>query len=375
MDKMNSNVLGSFSYTGTGSTTLGLVGLMTGSGHEGSQSYQYEWKYYYSPYGIDKALKYNGGQLLITIDATTAPNGRMVSLYYQDHTCQTNCFSGEAFAAYDPCGNMISLIDKATATEVWSRAIDKNSGSTIGIYNPHDLKIPLVGDGTISLPYDEPIDSSIAITIGEGGGVNIKDLLASNTDLTIAIGEYGANVTIYGDDDCEDSICGGAKTDYDMFCECMETCYENKSDGTWGHWEDDLRNITLWSIDTYVIDSFWVNVFWDALGVIGLALASHGLSLIMDAAVALTISITVGVLKVSVENWLNSENPTPEEYNKARSDAIKERRELEEANPWLKDQTLSSARARAIRNCLSSCSHHIDRDIAQIELSTGRMCP
>ncbi|MDD4615086.1 MAG: hypothetical protein PHI40_06765 [Caldisericia bacterium] len=44
---------------------------------------------------------------------------------------QTYCFAGEAFVAYDPCGNMISLIDKGTATEVWSRAIDKNSYLTI----------------------------------------------------------------------------------------------------------------------------------------------------------------------------------------------------------------------------------------------------
>jgi hypothetical protein len=54
---------------------------------------------------------------------------------------QTYCFAGEAFVAYDPCGNMISLIDKGTATEVWSRAIDKNSNATIGIYNPYNMEI------------------------------------------------------------------------------------------------------------------------------------------------------------------------------------------------------------------------------------------
>jgi YD repeat-containing protein len=185
--------------------------------------YQYDWKYYYSPYGIDKALKYNSGQLLITIDATTAPNGRMLSLYYQDHTCQTNCFQGEASAAYDPCGNMISLVANSSGSEVWARAVDKNSNQAIGSYNPDAIEMPFVGDGTVMPPYEEPIVSPIAFTIGKGR-FNVKDHLASNTDLTIAIGQNGANASIYGDDDCGDSICGGNNTPYkNCVVNCMAT--------------------------------------------------------------------------------------------------------------------------------------------------------
>jgi len=44
MDKMNQNGSASFSYTGTDSAALGLVGSMTGSGHVASQSYQYDSK-------------------------------------------------------------------------------------------------------------------------------------------------------------------------------------------------------------------------------------------------------------------------------------------------------------------------------------------
>ena len=56
-------------------------------------------------------------------------------------TCQTNCFQGEALAAYDPCGNMISLVANSTGVEAWARAIDKNSDSTIGIYNSYNMEI------------------------------------------------------------------------------------------------------------------------------------------------------------------------------------------------------------------------------------------
>jgi hypothetical protein len=195
MDKMNSNKLGSFSYTGTGSTTLGLVGLMTGSGHVGSQSYPYdhEWKYKYSDFGKTLATD-----------------------------CQTNCFQGEAFAAYDPCGNMISLVANSTGAEVWARAVDKNSNQAIGSYNPHAIEIPFVGDGTVMPPYEEPIVSPIAFTIG-GSGFNVKDHLASNTDLTIWIGDNGANASIYGDDDCEDEMCGDE--DWSKYKRCMHRCF------------------------------------------------------------------------------------------------------------------------------------------------------
>ncbi|MDD4029733.1 MAG: hypothetical protein PHX86_08560 [Caldisericia bacterium] len=139
-----------------------------------------------------------------------------VSLYEFDSverkiftSCQVNCFQGEASAIYDPCGNMISLVANSIGAEVWSRAIDKNSTQAIGLYNPHAIEMPFVGDGTVIPPYEEPIVSPIAFTIGKGG-FNVKDHLASNTDLTIAIGHNGAHVTINGGDDCEESLCGGA---------------------------------------------------------------------------------------------------------------------------------------------------------------------
>jgi hypothetical protein len=79
-------------------------------------------------------------------------------------------------------------------------------------------------------PYEEPIVSPIAFTIG-GSGFNVKDHLASNTDLTIWIGDTGANVSIYGDDDCGDEICGWAAACDDTsspwyeYCNCVANCF------------------------------------------------------------------------------------------------------------------------------------------------------
>jgi hypothetical protein len=123
--------------------------------------YQYDWEYYYSPYGIEKALKKYYEQLLITIDATTAPNGRMLSMHYQDNTCQTNCFQGEASAAYDPCGNTISLVAQAT----------------------------------IHPSYDQSINGPIEIHIPEQGQWELKELLANLTKVNTTLGENGAHVT------------------------------------------------------------------------------------------------------------------------------------------------------------------------------------
>jgi hypothetical protein len=195
-------------------------GRVAGHTYSLNNVYQYDWEYYYSPYGIEKALIKYYEQLLITIDATTAPNGRMLSMHYQDNTCQTNCFQGEASAAYDPCGNMISLVSHTTGVEVWAKAIDKNSTQAIGIYNPYAIEMPFVGDGAVIPPYEEPIVSPIAFTIG-GSGFNVKDHLASNTDLTIAIGENGAHAYIGGDDDCGESLCGEGDEESSDECDML----------------------------------------------------------------------------------------------------------------------------------------------------------
>ncbi len=143
--------------------------------------------------------------------------------------CQTNYFTGEASAAYDPCGNLISLVAQTTGAEVWARAVDKNSTQVIGSYNLYAIEMPYIGDGTVLPPYEEPIVSPIAFTIGKGG-FNVKDHIASNTDLTIAIGQNGANVSIYGDDDCGDEIC----SEYDgiwNLCDkkCFLDCWKRKT--------------------------------------------------------------------------------------------------------------------------------------------------
>jgi hypothetical protein len=199
-----------------------------------NDTYQYDWKYYYSPYGIDKALKYNSGQLLITIDATTAPNGRMLSLYYQDHTCQTNCFQGEASAVYDPCGNMISLVANSSGAEVWARAIDKNSDSTIGIYNPYNMEIPFSAQATINPSYDQPINGPIEFHIPEQGQLDLKELLANMTRVNTTIGENGVDASSSGDDDCGEDECDPCAPE-NMFPEGENSSYS-------GWWYELNRN-------------------------------------------------------------------------------------------------------------------------------------
>gem|GEM_PF-3572232 len=142
-----------------------------------------------------------------TIDATTAPNGRMVSMNYQDHTCQIDCFAGEASAIYDPCGNLISLVAQTTGVEVWARAVDKNSNATIGIYDPFNMEIPFSAQATINPSYDQPINGPIEFQIPEQRQWALKELLANQTKVNTTLGEMGIDVTIGGDDDCEDDPC------------------------------------------------------------------------------------------------------------------------------------------------------------------------
>jgi YD repeat-containing protein len=190
--------------------------------------YQYDWEYYYSPYGIEKALKKYYEQLLITIDATTAPNGRMLSMHYQDNTCQTNCFQGEASAAYDPCGNMISLVSHTTGVEVWARAVDKNSDATIGIYDPFNMEIPFSAQATIHPSYDQPINGPIEFRIPEQGQWELKEQLANLTKVNTTLGEMGVSASSSADDDCGDEMCGGEFASTCTKTEC-DKLFKNES--------------------------------------------------------------------------------------------------------------------------------------------------
>jgi hypothetical protein len=88
-------------------------------------------------------------------------------------TCQTNCFSGEVSAAYDPCGNMISLVAQAT----------------------------------INPSYDQPINGPIEFQIPELGQWKLKELLANLTKVNTTLGEMGVSASSSGDDDCEEDEC------------------------------------------------------------------------------------------------------------------------------------------------------------------------
>jgi hypothetical protein len=125
-------------------------------------------------------------------------------MHYQDNTCQTNCFQGEASAAYDPCGNMISLVSHTTGVEVWARAVDKNSDATIGIYDPFNMEIPFSAQATIHPSYDQPINGPIEFRIPEQGQWELKEQLANLTKVNTTLGEMGVSASSSADDDCGD---------------------------------------------------------------------------------------------------------------------------------------------------------------------------
>ncbi|MCK5848730.1 MAG: hypothetical protein KAH01_05985, partial [Caldisericia bacterium] len=240
-------------------------GRPSGYSYTLDMAYQYEWKFYYSPAGLDKAEKWYYATQLIDIDTTVAPNGKVLSMTYADYNCQTgSCYSGEAYCLYDPCGNLTSVIDNATSTEVWARAIDKNTNGTIGIYNPYNMEIPISAEATINPAYDQAINGPIDIYIGETGHWSNNVQIGNTAKLTTYIGDNGAWAAMKGDDDCNNEICGNKtgwtcdkkgtpdKESWDPFCNCVRNCFasgdtENQTtnfdEDSWNKWESwiDLK--------------------------------------------------------------------------------------------------------------------------------------
>jgi hypothetical protein len=116
--------------------------------------------------------------------------------------CQTNCFQGEASAAYDPCGNMISL----------------------------------VAQSTINPSYDQPINGPIEFHIPEQGQWELKEQLANLTKVNITLGEMGVSAASSADDDCGESICGGSSSN----CNPKTRTPINDQDTEW------FRSVTSW---------------------------------------------------------------------------------------------------------------------------------
>jgi hypothetical protein len=60
--------------------------------------------------------------------------------------CQTNCFQGEAYMHWDPCGSLTAMTD-ASGSLVASFAYDKAYSRKINEHNPYGIEIPFQFDG------------------------------------------------------------------------------------------------------------------------------------------------------------------------------------------------------------------------------------
>jgi hypothetical protein len=110
------------------------------------------------------------GQTAITHVFTTDTSGRPVSTTYQDNTCQTSCFAGEAQLQWDPCGNLTSMTD-ASGTLLASFEYDKAYSYKTNEYNPNQIEIPFQfdgRDGTVTPTYGGATPINIDIQIKNG---------------------------------------------------------------------------------------------------------------------------------------------------------------------------------------------------------------
>jgi len=92
------------------------------------------WNFYYGPTGIDKVTRTQGGIPNLSIDYTTDPNGRILSMTYTE----TEGYSGELFVTYDNFGNMADLRDNS-GNSVEALLVDPNNSAITQYYNPADI--------------------------------------------------------------------------------------------------------------------------------------------------------------------------------------------------------------------------------------------
>jgi len=99
---------------------------------------QETWNFYYGPTGIDKVTRVQGGIQNLSIDYTTDPNGRILSMRYDENV--QGGYHGELLFTYDNFGNMTDLRDNS-GNSVKALLVDPNNVS-ITQYNPQGIDNP-----------------------------------------------------------------------------------------------------------------------------------------------------------------------------------------------------------------------------------------
>jgi YD repeat-containing protein len=159
-----------FQYDGDGRVTQYILT------QNGIQSYL--WEFGYDGLGIRTATKTVNGQTTVSHVFTTDTTGRPVSTTYQDSSCQTNCFTGEAYMHWDPCGSLTAMTD-ASGSLVASFAYDKAYSRKINEYNLYGIEIPfqLDGrDGTMTATYGDATPQGLVLQVHSSSRISIGNL-------------------------------------------------------------------------------------------------------------------------------------------------------------------------------------------------------
>jgi YD repeat-containing protein len=159
-----------FQYDGDGRVTRYILT------QNGIQSYQ--WEFGYDGLGIRTATKTVNGQTTVSHVFTTDTTGRPVSTTYQDSSCQTNCFTGEAYMHWDPCGSLTSMTD-TSGSLVASFEYDKAYSRKINEHNPYGIEIPFQfdgRDGTMTATYGDASPQALVLQVHSSSRISIGNL-------------------------------------------------------------------------------------------------------------------------------------------------------------------------------------------------------
>ena len=119
---------------------------------------QESWNFYYGHTGIDKVERFQGGIQNLSIDYTTDPNGRILSMTYTE----AGGYSGELFAVFNNFGDISAWVDSNGFTK-YAAIYDLNNGLRNELYNPPQrINVPFGwnarnGDITIQVGTDRDL--------------------------------------------------------------------------------------------------------------------------------------------------------------------------------------------------------------------------
>jgi hypothetical protein len=319
-----------------------------------------QWYLFHGPQGLEKAQRLQYGMLNLTLDFTTDPRGRILSM---THTPSGGAqgYTGEVYFHYDNAGNT-SLLTNASGAPLASFQYELFSGMLINDWNPQNITFPWIGGGSAGGITLKPFPSK-DLWISYDAYLKWQAMQEALKTAWEKIGKATIPSTVEGC--CNEVMCWCNPCAPELaWCKCMSDCYNDKTGRDGNSWEDHWYAVNNYSNARSMAAAPATGLVLIIMGSVfigGLIIAFMGLVTILAKIGKTLIEWTLGIsdgkkiVGMSIITILGSVI-----HNKVQAEKVM--KDLENKYSWISNVIAGGMGAHetmvTIAGCMKSCTQH-----------------